>query len=461
MISHAAIIDATGHDTRRPVDTEVAGLGLLERTLRLADVSDCERAVVVYRPDDRLAVEQVRDRLNRDERYPMGVELVEAEGGRAIYDLVSERLDGRLRPETTLLALDSTHVYERGLVQDFAERTAATTGLLAHGATDSGHPALAALDGRSWTRLGEVTAEDTTRLVDSLVERTRTTSAVQSHGLETDGGWIEAITGTEAAQRAAERIWQGCIKSIDGPVSKNLNRPVSLAVSRWLAPTNVTPNHMSAVTFAVGLGATFAAATGGYWWFLLAAILYQISSILDGVDGELARGKYEFSVTGEWVDTLGDSFKDIFFYLGVGYGAYQTVPLDFAGLSSEAWLWAAGLAAAGKFVTVATTAVWLIPRGRGCALLFDWGGEEEPDEQESYDSTVAWVYNNLEVLGKNDVVLFLALVAAIPGLLPVYLVAVAIAHPLVAGGAIARLTSPEVDIFPEQTEQPESSESLA
>jgi phosphatidylglycerophosphate synthase len=35
-------------------------------------------------------------------------------------------------------------------------------------------------------------------------------------------------------------------------------------------------------------------------------LLFQLNSIIDGVDGELARMRLEASVLGEWLDTVGD-----------------------------------------------------------------------------------------------------------------------------------------------------------
>ncbi len=453
MTSPVALIDATGHDEHVPADLQVAGLGLVERTLRLAAVAGCEHALVLHRPDGDQPVLEGCRRFARDDRYAMSLEPVAASDPAAPLADLEAHLDRRRRPETTLLALASTRVYERGPVQQLVDAHRPGTGLSLPAETDT--PAAIALDASTSLRLVDLRTDAEAApdrpLPDELLDRADLDRLPIRRLDEVDAGWWIDVESPDDASRAEERIWQGCIKSIDGPVSRHLNRPASLACSRRLAPTDVTPNQMSAVTFAVGLAATAAVAAGGYWWFLAGTLLYQLSSILDGVDGELARGKYEFSTAGEWIDTLGDNFKDIFFYLGLGYGAYQTVPVaaEFGG--PELWLWLGTLAATGKFLSLAGYATWLIPRGRGCVLIFDWGDEQDSEPEGLVPTLVA----NLDVLTKNDVVIFAAFALAVPGLLHWFLAVMAVGHHFAAAAIFARLASPEVEIVPEPAPEPE------
>lgn len=411
-----AVIDTTRHDHDVPVDYPVAGLGLLERTLRLADVVGCDRAVLVCRAERRDRIDEMRTDFERRDDYALATELRVLDAGTSPDAAVDELV----HTVGAQLYLDSRCVYRRTAVERCLAPPERADRLRTVPLDNAGGLAAAASD-----------AVETVEFCTDL----------------SDDDWALAIDGPEAARRAEDRIWQDCIKPIDGPVSRHLNRHVSLAISRWLAPTRVTPNQMSAVTFAFGLAAAAAVATGGYLWFLLGALLYQLSSILDGVDGELARARYEFSVTGEWVDTLSDNVKDILFYLGLGYGAAQTVPglLGIAG--ADLWMWLGGLAAVGKFLSLAGYATWLIPRGRGCVLIFDWGddGDGEPA-----DGLVARAFSSLEVFGKNDVVIFTAFVLALVGGLHWFLALMAVAQPVAAAGIAARLASPDVDIVPER-----------
>ena len=465
MSDATAIIDTTCHEGRASARTEVAGLGLVERTIRLADAVDCQRAVVLARPDDASLVESIREGLADDSRFPIQIDILEVEDPSLStnIELASSALTSPEYGHDCIVYLDSSAAYSRSFVDQLRERSEPPGNM--HVLEPSGFeegrrtPRLLAANWHDWNHLAAIADDTSVDTMEALLSMARGSMNVTTASPADFEEWVEPIEDGGDADRAAERIWQGCHKPVDGPISRHLNRPISLSVSRFLAPSNVTPNHMSAFTFTVGLAATAAVAVGGFWWFLLGATLYQLSSILDGVDGELARGKYEFSVAGEWIDSLCDNFKDIFFYIALGWGAYKTVPLDIAGFDASLWLWFGGLAATGKFLSLVGYSIWLIPRGRGCPLLFDWGNdeEEEPESRTLIDEFFA----RLEILGKNDVVLFLAFASAVVGLLPWFLPAVAIGHNIVAFGIANRLISSETALTPEgATETTESRESI-
>jgi len=445
MSGSFAIIDATGLGSRTPAETEVAGLEMLERTLRLAEVSGCRRGLVWVPRRVRDRAERIIRRLHDDDRWEMRVELRETTGDTAPV-LAPEDVETDLR---RVLFLDATFAYERGLVEECLSRADERGGVWT--ARREGERArLVASDHRGWTRLAEAEGDSGRSVFELVDDPDSLVRGPEVRAVHADDDWIVEVDGEAAAERAANHIWRGCYKSLDGPVSRHLNRPVSVAISRRLAPTGIRPNHMSAVTFAVGLAAAAAGAAGGFWWFLLAGVLYQATSILDGVDGELARAKYEFSFVGEWVDTLCDNFKDIIFYLGVGYGASTTVPFAVAGASGEVWMWLGGFAALGKFLSLAGYSVWMIPRGTGCPLYFDWGDDEATSRPA--DGHVDRATAVFRVLGKNDVVLFAAFAMSTVGLLPWFLLIVAVGHHVVAFGIANRLV--ELSREPETSAEP-------
>ncbi len=98
-------------------------------------------------------------------------------------------------------------------------------------------------------------------------------------------------------------------KPTDGWVSKNLNRPISTSISRVLAHTPITPNQFTIVTGLVGVATGVFLAMGGYWNYLIGGFLFHFTSVLDGVDGELARLKFKSSPFGQWLDTVVDNLS--------------------------------------------------------------------------------------------------------------------------------------------------------
>jgi phosphatidylglycerophosphate synthase len=57
--------------------------------------------------------------------------------------------------------------------------------------------------------------------------------------------------------------------------------------------------------------------SGGEGGLIAGAILYQLASILDGVDGEMARATFRVSRSGAAIDTVVDAATNILFVLGV------------------------------------------------------------------------------------------------------------------------------------------------
>ncbi len=110
-------------------------------------------------------------------------------------------------------------------------------------------------------------------------------------------------------------------KSSDGPVSRYINRRVSTRITSFILRHNipVTPNQVSLVSFllAVLSGLLFYM----HQW-VLAGVLAEIASIVDGVDGELARARGEASPVGGFVDAVLDRFADASILFGLTLAVY-------------------------------------------------------------------------------------------------------------------------------------------
>ena len=74
--------------------------------------------------------------------------------------------------------------------------------------------------------------------------------------------------------------------SLEGPVSRYLNRRLSEPLARLLARTPVTPNQVSVMGLLAALGALAAFAVGQP---IAAGLLIQTTSVLEAVDDDLAR----------------------------------------------------------------------------------------------------------------------------------------------------------------------------
>jgi phosphatidylglycerophosphate synthase len=153
---------------------------------------------------------------------------------------------------------------------------------------------------------------------------------------EGDGrGYALRVTDPQSARAAERLLLESLKKPVDGFVSRHLNRRISLFLSRFLVRTGVRPNAVTVAIMLFGALAGVAAAFAEPWWTLvLAGLLFQGQSVLDGCDGEIARLTYRFSYTGQWLDTIGDDLTNYLFCLGLAVGQ--------ARVHGWAWLYAVG-----------------------------------------------------------------------------------------------------------------------
>ncbi|MBW1698840.1 MAG: NTP transferase domain-containing protein [Deltaproteobacteria bacterium] len=137
-----------------------------------------------------------------------------------------------------------------------------------------------------------------------------------------DTFWIDIDdqNGLKKAENAL--IQQVTGKFNDGPVSRYINRPLSLRLSRRLAKFTISPNQISGLSFLFSMLAAGLFSLGGYMSLLTGGFLAQVASIIDGCDGEIARLKCLESPFGGWFDAVLDRYADAFMLLGLTWHAY-------------------------------------------------------------------------------------------------------------------------------------------
>jgi phosphatidylglycerophosphate synthase len=119
--------------------------------------------------------------------------------------------------------------------------------------------------------------------------------------------------------RAATRfVLQGTGKPGDGVVSRYLNRPLSRSVSALLLTSPaVRPWHATLITSFVSAAMFLSLVFGGGPGLLIGGLLFHAASVLDGVDGEIARATYRSTHRGAVLDNRVDIATNILFYLGL------------------------------------------------------------------------------------------------------------------------------------------------
>jgi 1L-myo-inositol 1-phosphate cytidylyltransferase / CDP-L-myo-inositol myo-inositolphosphotransferase len=109
-------------------------------------------------------------------------------------------------------------------------------------------------------------------------------------------------------------------KPQDGFVSRFLNRPISSRITRLLVKFPIHPSAFTTSIFVLPVAAGVFLLRGDYLSVLLGAAIFQVFSILDGCDGEIARAKNLESKFGERLDNICDFLGSLIYVLALGIG---------------------------------------------------------------------------------------------------------------------------------------------
>jgi len=220
--------------------------------------------------------------------------------------------------------------------------------------------------------------------------------------------WQE-VGSSENVALARRKVLAGAVGVSDGVVARYLNRPISQRITEHLLSRPVASWQISLLSFAATLaaGLSFAighASTGG--------LLAQTASVLNGVDGELARIRYQDSAFGGVYDALLDRIGDAALI---------------GGMTLYAWLLGAGHSAVALgFAAVAGSSLSMLIKEKYAAQF----KRRYASEREGH---VQWL-----LLGR-DGRLFLALVAGLTGYVEAVLAYLAVGSHVYAGLRIYRI----------------------
>ena len=210
---------------------------------------------------------------------------------------------------------------------------------------------------------------------------------------------------------ARRKVLAGAVGVADGVIARHLNRPLSRRITERLLSRDVAPWQISLASFLATLAAGFSfamghATTGG--------LVAQFASVLDGVDGEVARIRYQDSPFGGVYDALLDRIGDAALI---------------GGMTLYAWLMGAGNSAVALgFAAVAGSSLSMLVKEKyGTQFARRWADER--------DGRWRWL-----LLGR-DGRLFLSLVAGLTGYVEAVLAYLALGTHVHAGVRIFRIRS--------------------
>ncbi len=118
----------------------------------------------------------------------------------------------------------------------------------------------------------------------------------------------------------------------DGIISRNINRKISLRISKYLASTGITPNQISIISFLISAIGSSLFLLNNHITTLIGGLLIQFSSIVDGCDGEIARLKFMESKYGAWLDGILDRYADFIIVFCMTMSVLEMNPVFWAAI---------------------------------------------------------------------------------------------------------------------------------
>lgn len=173
---------------------------------------------------------------------------------------------------------------------------------------------------------------------------------------------VERGEGPSIPLPTAWQIVAATGKRSDGLVSRWLNRPISQRLSLLLLRIPaLRPIHVTAFNAPLAFLIFVVLAFGGGAGLIAGGVLFHLASVLDGVDGEMARATYRTSPLGATLDSAIDMTTNFAFLLGLTANLWQRDGPLMGGLG----LWSIAAMLIGNYL-IARRA-----RARGAPLGYD------------------------------------------------------------------------------------------
>ena len=229
---------------------------------------------------------------------------------------------------------------------------------------------------------------------------------------DSDNRKFHAIADHGDISNVEKSLYHGLIKETDGFMARHLNRKISLAITRQLINTSLTPNQMSLISIGIGLIGALLLSFPIISLQVFGALLFLLHSITDGCDGELARLKYMESRWGGLLDYWGDNIVHAAVFLGIGLAWKKATGLMIA-------LWCSGFAIAGSLLTAGLVYAMTMRSGKDDGPVYTSTSRKGKKDR--------WVII-ADFLSRRDFI-YLVVVLAIFGKLHWFLVLAAIGAP--------------------------------
>jgi len=265
---------------------KVGGIPLLVRAIATAWKSGCTSALVLHRKSH--LGEDLKRHLGSGPLASFRIELVAQDHH---FDPNSpsdwKSIESRLEPR--FLWLPWNFVADRRLLKQMVaagkRSSAGVRFAFPEGSTSTPTPVVVVKEGLN----GELSRY----LADSSLERI----------IDREPGWT--VHSRKTVREAEHGLVRRSGKEWDGIYSK-FNRRLCWPLVRWLSKTPITPNMVTFTGLPIAMMSGYWFAQGHWGAYVLGAVLYFATVLVDEIDGMLARNTFRESAFGCWLESFVD-----------------------------------------------------------------------------------------------------------------------------------------------------------
>lgn len=297
---------------------KVAGVPLIVRGIMTLAQAGIENITLLIAKSQRHKIKSFLERYG-EKRLP-SIEFVGYDEPYRVSPAIVQRIaDGA---SERLLLINANLLFDKSLVREMRTLPLGDGEIVR---CKEGAHALPALDvpREVWRSLSKFTAERP-RSIESCLKHLRK-SARQSIANLTSEVHTFLLRSIRDRAVAEKSLAEAIRHSMLAPIAKYINKRISLPISLFLCKLWVNPNTITGINIVIGLFAGVFAADGhDYWMILLGAVLFQIASIVDGCDGEVAKLTFRCTKFGQYADSLSDTLSLGAFLVGIMAGYWRS-----------------------------------------------------------------------------------------------------------------------------------------
>lgn len=134
--------------------------------------------------------------------------------------------------------------------------------------------------------------------------------------------WYHAVHSPDDTGQAERTLLRSLKGELEGFVDRYFNRKMSAAMTRLFLRMGLSANAVTIVSIVTGLAAAACFAVGTYAAGVIGALLFQLSSVIDCCDGEVARVTFTESPFGERLDLVGDNLVHAAIFAGIAWAVF-------------------------------------------------------------------------------------------------------------------------------------------